>query len=80
MVNVVIARKNPVVVTQQDSNILSTKSVTVRNTTDLSNAPRRLDQLADVVELNPQDNFTLVYESSSDKYIVKALDLDGGEF
>jgi hypothetical protein len=80
MVNVVVARRRPIIVSQAETDVLSTKSVTVRNTTDLSSSPKRLDQLADVVENNPQSNDTLVYDSITDKYIVKSLDLDGGEF
>ena len=80
MVNVVVARKRPIVVSQADTDLLSAKSVTVRNTTDLSTSAKRLDQLVDVVENNPQTNDTLVYDSITDKYIVKSLDLDGGEF
>lgn len=80
MVNVVVARRRPIFISQENTDVLSTRSVTVRNTTDLSTAPRKLDQLIDVVENNPQNNDTLVYDSSVDKYIVKSLDLDGGEF
>lgn len=80
MVNVVVARRRPIFISQEDTDVLSTRSVTVRNTTDLSTSAKRLDQLLDVVENNPQNNDTLVYDSSVDKYIVKSLDLDGGEF
>ena len=40
----------------------------------------RLDQLSDVVESSPANNFTLVYNSSTDKYIVQEMNLDGGTF
>ena len=41
----------------------------------------RLDQLADVEEgLLPSNNSTLVYDNSTDKYVVKILDIDGGSF
>jgi len=36
----------------------------------------RLDSLADVVEISPANNSTLVYNSDTDKYVVKKLDLD----
>jgi hypothetical protein len=40
----------------------------------------RLDGLDDVVEGTPATGSTLVYDSGTDKYIVKQLDLDGGSF
>lgn len=40
----------------------------------------RLDSLDDVVEGTPITGSTLVYDSVTDKYIVKQLDLDGGSF
>ena len=47
-----------------------------------------LADIVDVVESSPQDGFTLVYDSVTDKYIVKQLEsqdinitaLDGGTF
>lgn len=44
-----------------------------------------LHNLLDVVETNPQQGYTLVYNSTTDKYEVKApefinVDLDGGTF
>lgn len=44
-------------------------------------ALNRLDRLDDVVEsANAINNSTLVYNSQTDKYEVKLLDLDGGSF
>jgi hypothetical protein len=40
----------------------------------------RLDELTDVVESSPEDNSTLVYDETTDKYIVKPISVDGGEF
>lgn len=40
----------------------------------------RLDGLDDVIEGTPATGSTLVYDSGTDKYIVKQLDLDGGSF
>lgn len=40
----------------------------------------RLDQLVDVVEGTPANNATLVYNSTTDKYDVKQINLDGGTF
>lgn len=74
--NVVIVKKNSdSFLSQENSNI------TIRNNTNLQSfVPKRLDELLDVVEINPQNNSTLVYDSLTDKYIVKELDIDGGEF
>ena len=54
--------------------------VTLRNTIDIDS--RRLDQLLDVVadNANTPAGSTLVYDPSTDKYVVKVLDLDGGTF
>ena len=44
-------------------------------------AANRLDLLSDVMEPeNATNNSTLVYNSQTDKYEVKLLDLDGGSF
>lgn len=44
-------------------------------------ATNRLDGLDDVVEAaNVANNMTLVYDSTTDKYVVRELDLDGGSF
>jgi len=55
--------------------------VTLKNivATDQS---RRLDTLVDVVpdDANTVTGSTLVYDSARDKYVVKLLDLDGGNF
>lgn len=40
----------------------------------------RLDQLTDVSEGTPANNYTLVYNSSTDTYIVQEMNLDGGTF
>lgn len=41
----------------------------------------RLDTLADVVEgISPANNSTLVYNNATDKYEVKEINLDGGNF
>lgn len=55
--------------------------VTLKNivATDTS---RRLDTLVDVIsdDANTVTGSTLVYDSATDKYVVKLLDLDGGNF
>lgn len=62
--------------------IESTTPVTIQ-----TNATKnRLDQLVDVVEQNPQEGQTLVYDAETDRYVVKYLtmddlgSLDGGTF
>jgi hypothetical protein len=37
-------------------------------------------QLSDVIEINPPNNATLVYDAYTEKYIVQLLNLDGGTF
>lgn len=61
-------------------------SVVIKNAASTLSASR-LDTLQDVVEgANPEDKSTLVYNSLTDKYEVKKLDigelgdLDGGSF
>jgi hypothetical protein len=47
-----------------------------------ASSPNRLDRLSDVTpDTNTTaNNSTLVYNPETDKYVVKLLDLDGGEF
>lgn len=43
----------------------------------------RLDELEDVVEEDPQDGDTLIYDADTDKYVVqpiKVSEVDGGTF
>ena len=40
----------------------------------------QLVSLTDVVATSPSNNATLVYSSANNKYVVKQLDLDGGNF
>lgn len=46
----------------------------------LENANVRFDQMADVVETGATNNSVPVYNSQTDKYEVKQLNLDGGSF
>lgn len=71
--NVTVKSINNIFVPKQTSSVtLTTQSSGVGTS--------RLDQLLDVREITPEDNQTLVYDSATDKYIVKFLDLDGGTF
>ena len=83
MVNVVIAQTRNIQVTANtQGTTLSTTSnpVTLKNETSLSSDITRLDSLQDVVATSETNNSTLVYDETTDKYIVKQLDLDGGNF
>jgi hypothetical protein len=55
--------------------------ITLKNTIQ-ADANRRLDRLLDVVGDTAETpaGSTLVYDPSTDKYIVKLLDIDGGGF
>lgn len=59
----------------------STSAVTLKNTIQ-ADATRRLDGLVDVTAdtANTAAGSTLVYDPTTDKYVVKLLDLDGGTF
>lgn len=84
MVNVVIAQNRNIQVTAntQGTTLTTTSNpVTLKNETSLSSsAITRLDSLQDVVATSETNNSTLVYDETTDKYIVKQLDLDGGNF
>ena len=83
MVNVVIAQTRNIQVTAntQGTTLTTTPNpVTLKNETSLSSDITRLDSLQDVVATSETNNSTLVYDETIDKYIVKQLDLDGGNF
>ena len=83
MVNVVIAQNRNIQVTANtQGTTLSTTSnpVTLKNEISLSSSSARLASLQDVVATSETNNSTLVYDETTDKYIVKQLDLDGGNF
>lgn len=46
----------------------------------LENADVRFDQMADVIETGATNNAVPVYNSQTDKYEVKQIDIDGGSF
>ena len=69
--------------------ITSTNPITIKNITSTGSIPLpgRLDQLTDVYAANEIDKATLVYDASTDRYIVKQIEfteidgpLDGGTF
>lgn len=60
-----------------NSGVLNPVSVTLRNQIQ---EIRSIEDIADVAEINVTNGATLVYNSTTDKYDVKILDLDGGSF
>jgi hypothetical protein len=78
-----MTNKNVVVVKTKTSGAIdATTGVTLVNvpTATANNLVTRLDKLQDVDATTETDNATLVYRAADDKYIVKQLDLDGGNF
>jgi len=83
MINVIVATKKAIRVTANTTGetIHSSTPITLKNTLNISGTTSRLDTLTDVSEPNiPTDGATLVYNSNTDIYEVKELDLDGGSF
>ena len=87
MVTATVKKRSPTigVILNNTGTIQSTTPVTIQ--TNLSSSANRLDALADVVEQSPQNGDTLVYDSSTDRYVVSRMnlenvagDLDGGTF
>ena len=92
MTNVLVGRKRQIQVnTNATAGIIDSMApVTLKNSPSLGligSGIDRLDHLRDVNALNEIDGATLVYDSATDTYIVKVLDLsyatgtvDGGTF
>ena len=80
MVNVVVARPRTIQVSSNSTSgvIDSATPVTIKK--DSLVVSNRLDQLLDVNPNGEANNATLVYDSASDTYVVKQIDLDGGFF
>ena len=79
MTNIVVRAVRPLGVSVTTPN--PSTPVTLKNTIQ-SDANRRLDRLLDVTADTPATpaGSTLVYDPTTDKYVVKMLDLDGGTF
>lgn len=81
MANIVVSSPNRIQVT---TSLTPERPVTLKNdTTTISSQTSellRLDALNDVDPSGEANNATLVYDESTDKYIVKQIDLDGGTF
>lgn len=82
MVNVVVSTSRNIRVSAnvEGAKISTSRPVTLKNDTSLSSAATRLDNLTDVDATSESNNATLVYDEITDKYVVKQLDLDGGNF
>lgn len=66
------------------TSLTADRPITLKNdTTTISRQTSellRLDKLNDVDATGEANNATLVYDDSTDKYVVKQIDLDGGTF
>lgn len=90
MVNVIVGRKRTIRVSANATAgvIDSVVPVTIKNTPVIQGgASTRIDKMLDVDPAGETNGATLVYQASTDKYIVKKLDLadvtgdlDGGTF
>jgi hypothetical protein len=82
MVNVIVARPRTIQVSSNaTAGILDTRTpVTLKSSTGSVGGITRLDSLVDVNAAGEQENATLVYDSETDTYVVKQIDLDGGTF
>lgn len=82
MVNVVVTRPKTINVTANTvGNIIQPAApITLKNDTTVTSGGTRLDKLQDVDASTETENATLVYDSTTDKYVVKQLDVDGGNF
>lgn len=63
-----------------DNGVLSNTDTGITLVSGATDVVNRLDNLLDVVESDPDDRSTLVYDKATDKYVVKTLNLDGGTF
>ena len=63
-----------------DNGVLGSTENGITLVSGASDVVNRLDNLLDVVESDPDDRSTLVYDKATDKYVVKTLNLDGGTF
>lgn len=79
-INVEVRPVNQLVVEYTPIDTIKTTDVLTLSST-LTASLNRLDKLDDVIESDDvTNNMTLVYNASSDKYVVQELNLDGGTF
>jgi hypothetical protein len=70
-----------IVVVKKTGSVISTEKVTVKNVPAVpSGSATKLDSLSDVDTSIEEDGSVLIYDADTDKYVVKPLELDGGEF
>jgi len=88
-INVVVGRKRTVQVSANaTAGIIDTSApVTIKSIPTLNTGVTRLDKLTDVIANGEVDKATLVYDATSDKYVVKKMEfgdisgeIDGGVF
>lgn len=85
MTNVVVVKQKKIIVTSATAQQAVDSNVTIKNTVAYAPENFRLDRLKDVIEGTPEDGYTLVYDKTTDKYVVSPtnvqdVSLDGGEF
>lgn len=89
MVNVVVSKRKNVRVTANTTGgvIETSPPVTLKNLATLNNGVNTIDELTDVNLTQRNDGSTLIYDQTTDKYVVKHMefvditgDLDGGVF
>lgn len=70
--------RNTIKINKLSSGVINSKDVvTVKGQVG---GIKSIEDIPDVAEVDVSDGSTIVYNSSNDKYEVKKLDLDGGEF
>ena len=79
MTNIVVRAVQPLGISVTTK--IPSTPVTLKNTIQ-ADSNRRLDTLLDVIADTPstEAGSTLVYDPTTDKYVVKMLDIDGGTF
>lgn len=87
-INVTVRTRPSTVVATTDRRAAATTNTQPITLKSQSRTANFIEDMLDVIEASPQDGFTLVYNSSNDKYEVKQLTstdinitaLDGGTF
>ena len=81
MVNVIVARsRNIKVSSNATAGVIDSSTPLIIKNNSSAIGITRLDSLVDVNSSNETDNATLVYDSHTDTYVVKQINLDGGTF
>lgn len=81
MVNVIVARsRNVRISSNATAGVLDSSTPVTIKSSSSAGGITRLDSLVDVDASGETDNATLVYDSITDTYVVKQMNLDGGTF